>query len=117
MKLPKKCATSHKTTNKGIGHSRVSFVRKAQAMMTYGMTIFIMITLLLMMLPLATELQASPWPPSYKPPLLPMYDAHLDLKQFLMSYEATISSYGGNTAVMAKSFIMAVRSVAQTWYS
>jgi hypothetical protein len=34
-----------------------------------------------------------------------------------MSYEATISSYGGNTAVMAKSFIMAVRSVAQTWYS
>jgi hypothetical protein len=34
-----------------------------------------------------------------------------------MSYEATISSYGGNTAVMAKSFVMVVRSVAQTWYS
>jgi hypothetical protein len=34
-----------------------------------------------------------------------------------MSYEATISSYGGNTAVMAKSFVMAVRNVAQTWYS
>jgi succinyl-CoA synthetase beta subunit len=34
-----------------------------------------------------------------------------------MSYEAIISSYGGNTAVMAKSFIMAVRNVAQTWYS
>jgi hypothetical protein len=34
-----------------------------------------------------------------------------------MSYEATISSYGGNTAVMAKSFVIAVRSVAQTWYS
>jgi hypothetical protein len=33
-----------------------------------------------------------------------------------MSYEATISSYGGNTAVMAKSFVMAVKSVAQTWY-
>jgi hypothetical protein len=46
-----------------------------------------------------------------------MYDGHSDLKQFLMSYEATISSYGGTTAVMAKSFIMAVRSVAQTWYS
>jgi hypothetical protein len=46
-----------------------------------------------------------------------MYDGHSDLKQFLMSYEATISSYGGNTAVMAKSFVMAVRSVAQTWYS
>jgi hypothetical protein len=67
--------------------------------------------------PLAAELQATPWPPSYKPPHLPMYDGHSDPKQFLMSYEATISSYGGNTAVMAKSFVMAVRSVAQTWYS
>jgi hypothetical protein len=46
-----------------------------------------------------------------------MYDGHSDPKQFLMSYEATISSYGGNTVVMAKSFVMAVRSVAQTWYS
>jgi hypothetical protein len=67
--------------------------------------------------PLAAELQAIPWPPSYKPSQLPMYDGHLDPKQFLMSYEATISSYGGNAAVMAKSFVMAVRNVAQTWYS
>jgi hypothetical protein len=66
---------------------------------------------------LAAELQATPWPPSYKPPQLPMYDAHSDPKQFLMSYEATLCSYGGNTAVMAKSFVMAVRSVAQTCYS
>jgi hypothetical protein len=41
--------------------------------------------------PLAAELQAIPWPPSYKPPQLPMYDGHSDPKQFLMSYEATIS--------------------------
>jgi hypothetical protein len=67
--------------------------------------------------PLAAELQAIPWPQSYKPPQLPMYDGHSDPKQFLMSYEATISSYGGNAAVIAKSFIMVVRSVAQTWYS
>jgi hypothetical protein len=67
--------------------------------------------------PLAVELQATPWPPSYKPPHLPMYDGHLDPKQFLMSYEATISSYGGNITVMAKSFVMAVKRVAQTWYS
>jgi hypothetical protein len=46
--------------------------------------------------PLSAELQATPWPPSYKPPQLPMYDGHSDPKQFLMSYEATISSYGGN---------------------
>jgi hypothetical protein len=67
--------------------------------------------------PLSAELQATPWPPSYKPPQLTMYDGHSDLKQFLMSYEANISSYGGNTIVMVKSFVMAVRSVAQTWYS
>jgi hypothetical protein len=28
--------------------------------------------------PLAVELQAIPWPPSYKPPQLPMYDGHSD---------------------------------------
>jgi hypothetical protein len=67
--------------------------------------------------PLAAELQAIMWLSSYKPPQLPMYDRHSDSKQFLMSYEATISSYGGNTAVMAKSFVIAVKSVAQTWYS
>jgi hypothetical protein len=67
--------------------------------------------------PLAAELQAISWPQSYKPPQLPMYDSHSDPKQFLMSYEATISSYGGNADVMEKSFVMAVRSIAQTWYS
>jgi hypothetical protein len=58
---------------------------------------------------LAAELQAIPWPPSYKPPQLPMYDGHSDPKQFLMSYEAPISSYGGNAAVMAKSFVRQLR--------
>jgi hypothetical protein len=61
--------------------------------------------------PLSAELQATPWPPSYKPPQLPMYDGYSDPKQFLMSYEAAISSYGGNTAVMAKSFVMAVKKM------
>jgi phosphoglycolate phosphatase-like HAD superfamily hydrolase len=55
--------------------------------------------------------------PIIQAPQLPMYDGHSDLKQFLMSHEATISSYGGNITVMAKSFVMAVQNVAQTWYS
>jgi hypothetical protein len=63
--------------------------------------------------PLAAELQAIPWPSSYKPPQVPMCDGHSDSKQFLMSYEATISSYRGNAAVMAKSFVMAVKNVAR----
>jgi hypothetical protein len=33
--------------------------------------------------PLAAELQAIPWPQSYKPPQLPMYDGHLDPKAIL----------------------------------
>jgi hypothetical protein len=44
--------------------------------------------------PFVAELQATPWPPSYKPPQLPMYDGHSDPMRFLMSYKATISSYG-----------------------
>jgi hypothetical protein len=36
--------------------------------------------------PLTLELQATPWPPLYRPPTLPMYDGLSDLKQFLMSY-------------------------------
>jgi hypothetical protein len=87
-------------TNKIEGPNTGSFIKKAYSMRMDGMMILIMIPL-----------------PSYKPPQLPMYDGHSDLKQFLMSYEATISSYGGNAAIMAKSFIMAVRNVAQTWYS
>jgi hypothetical protein len=31
--------------------------------------------------PLTAELQATPWPPSYKPQQLPMYDGHSDPKQ------------------------------------
>jgi hypothetical protein len=65
--------------------------------------------------PLSAELQATQWP--LKPPQLPMYDGHSDPKQLLMSYEATISSYGGNTVVMAKSFVILVKNVVQTWYS
>jgi hypothetical protein len=50
---------------------------------------------------------ATPWSPLYRYPTLPMYDGLSDPKQFFMSYEATISSYGGNSAVMVKSFVMA----------
>jgi hypothetical protein len=61
---------------------------------------------------LAAELQAAPWTPLYKPRHLPIYDGLLDPKQFLIRYKAIISSYSGNAAVMAKSFIMTVKNVA-----
>jgi hypothetical protein len=116
-KLLKKCDILFKM-NKTEGPSIGSFVKKAYSTKMDGMMILIMIPLLLMMLlPWQQNCRLPHGPPSYKPPQLPMYDGHLDPKQFLMSYETTISLYGGNTAVMAKSFVMAVRNVAQTWYS
>jgi hypothetical protein len=95
-----------------------SFVRTIPTMMMIGMMISIMEILLLMMLLLCRQNCSLPHGPHHTSHLSsPMYDGHSDPKQFLMSYEATISLYGGNTAVMAKSFIMAVKNVAQTWYS
>jgi hypothetical protein len=99
-------------------HSTESFTKRASSTRKFGMRISIMEILLLMMLLLYQQnYRLHLGPPSYKPPQLPMYDGHSDPKQFLMSYEATISSYGGNTTVMAKSFVMTVKNVAQTWYS
>jgi hypothetical protein len=104
------------TKNEGLNTG--SFVNKAQSMIINGTMTFIMVTLLLMMLlllQLSCRLPRGHHLTSHLSS--PMYDGHSNLKQFLISYEATISSYGGNTAIMAKSFVMAVRSVAQTWYS
>jgi hypothetical protein len=53
--------------------------------------------------PLTLELQATPWPALCRPPTLPIYDGLIDPKWFLMNYEATISSFGGNSALIAKS--------------
>jgi hypothetical protein len=85
---------------------------KATMMMTFGMMPSNMMPFFMMMLPLVVYLHAMPWPPSYKPPQLPMYGGHSDSKQFMMSYDATISSYRGDTTVMVESFIMVVRNVA-----
>jgi hypothetical protein len=43
-----------------------------------------------------------------------MYDGLSDPKQ---RYEVIVSSYGGNSVVVAKPFFMVVKNVAQTWYS
>jgi hypothetical protein len=60
---------------------RESFVKIIPAMMMIGMTISIMEFLLLMMLLLYQQnCRLSPWPLSYKPPRLPMYDGHSDPK-------------------------------------
>jgi hypothetical protein len=50
MKQQKRCDILHKTLSKGPDHNSETFATRAPTMMTYGMMIFIKITLLLMTL-------------------------------------------------------------------
>ena len=56
-------------------------------------------------------------PLGYKPTQLPKYNAITDPTQFLMAYEATIASAGGDDSTMAKSFVMACEGVRITGVS
>jgi len=67
--------------------------------------------------PLSVALQRTSWPLGYKPTQLPKYNATTDPTQFLMAYEATIASAGGDDSTMAKSFIMACEGSVANWYS
>ena len=67
--------------------------------------------------PLSTALQHTPWPLGYKPTQLPRYNGSEDPTQFIMAYEATIASAGGDGPIMAKSFIMACEGPLANWYS
>ena len=50
--------------------------------------------------PLSVALQRTSWPLGYKPTQLPKYNATTDPTQFLMAYEATIASAGGDDSTM-----------------
>jgi len=67
--------------------------------------------------PLSQELQAAPWLPGYRLTMLPSYDGQSNPKQFLLSYEAIVASFGANTSVLANLLVMALQGIAQTWYS
>ncbi|XP_066395873.1 uncharacterized protein [Miscanthus floridulus] len=67
--------------------------------------------------PLSEGLQSTPWPPTYKPLLLPRFNGKTDPRQFIMSFEAAVASAGGNDNVLAKSFVIAAEGDALAWYS
>ena len=67
--------------------------------------------------PLSVALQRTSWPLGYKPTQLPKYNATTDPTQFLMAYEATIASAGGDGSTMAKSFVMTCEGSVANWYS
>jgi hypothetical protein len=64
--------------------------------------------------PLAPHLQVSPWPANFRAGTYPKYNGSTDPAQYIMSYQVTIASSGGDDATMAKSFIIALEGPALT---
>jgi hypothetical protein len=67
--------------------------------------------------PLAPQLQASPWPTNFRVGTNPKYNGSTDPAQYIMSYQVVVASSGGDDAIMAKSFIIALEGSALTWYT
>jgi hypothetical protein len=67
--------------------------------------------------PLAPHLQVSPWPANFRAGTYPKYNGSTDAAQYIMSYQVTVASSGGDDATMAKSFIIALEDPALTWYT
>jgi hypothetical protein len=67
--------------------------------------------------PLAPHLQVTPWPANFRAGTYPKYNGSTDPAQYIMSYQVVVASSGGDDATMAKSFIIALKGPALTWYS
>jgi hypothetical protein len=64
---------------------------------------------------LADHLRATSWPPKFRPHLLEKYDGTSNSSEFLQVYVTAITAAGGNTAMMATYFHVALSGPAQTW--
>jgi hypothetical protein len=64
---------------------------------------------------LADHLRAAAWPPKFRPHLPEKYDDTSNLSEFLQVYVTAITAAGGNTAVMARYFHVALTGPARTW--
>jgi hypothetical protein len=67
--------------------------------------------------PLAPHLQVTPWPTNFRAGTYPKYNGNNDPTQYIMSYQVAVASSGGDDAMMAKSFIIALEGLALTWYT
>jgi hypothetical protein len=67
--------------------------------------------------PLAPHLQVMPWPANFRAGTYPKYNGSTDPAQYIMSYQVTVASSGGDDATMAKSFIIALEGPALTWFT
>jgi hypothetical protein len=64
---------------------------------------------------LADHLCAASWPPKFRPHLPKKYDGTSNLSEFLQVYVTAITAAGGNTAMMATYFHVALSGPARTW--
>jgi hypothetical protein len=64
---------------------------------------------------LADHLRAATWPPKFWPHLPEKYDDTSNPSEFLQVYVTAITAAGGNTAVMASYFHVALTGPARTW--
>jgi hypothetical protein len=64
---------------------------------------------------LADHLRAASWPPKFWPHLPEKYDGTSNPSEFLQVYVTAITAAGGNTAVMATYFHVALSGPVRTW--
>jgi hypothetical protein len=64
---------------------------------------------------LADHLHVASWPPKFRPQLLEKYDGTSNSSEFLQVYVTAITAAGGDTAVMAIYFHVALSGPARTW--
>jgi hypothetical protein len=64
---------------------------------------------------LVDHLPAASWPPKFRSHLLEKYDGTSNPSEFLQVYVTAITAAGGNTAVMATYFHVALSGPALTW--
>jgi hypothetical protein len=64
---------------------------------------------------LADHLRVASWPPKFWPHLPEKYDGTSNPSEFLQVYVTAITTAGGNTAVMATYFHVALSGPARTW--
>jgi hypothetical protein len=57
-----------------------------------------------------------PWPVGYKPRIL-VFDEKTNPRKFLASYETAVTLAGGDTKILAKSLIMAIKDIMHDWYT
>jgi hypothetical protein len=63
----------------------------------------------------APHLRMVVWPPKFRPHLPEKYDVMVNSTEFLQIYSTSILAAGGNEAVVAKYFPIALTGMARSW--